>query len=286
MTVITPSSAEVSGERLSPANLAAATAALRTDGFVVLPGVVDPEHLERLNTRMQKDLAVVRALPRVPHNFVWGHVQQSPPPTVELVFRDILANPLVCQVTSQLLGQEAYLNEISGNSNLPGSQAQPVHVDEGQLWPRLREAHPPARLAVNIPLRATTEENGAIELWPGSHLEDTNVIGHDLHVAEQALTQRPTHSPPIRATTPQGAVLIRDMRIWHRGTPNTSSAVRIMLAMVHNVAWIKRDSTSTLDRRCASLFDGCPIRSAFELSDHPGQDYLTRHEPYAYDGPP
>ncbi len=31
-------------------------------------------------------------------------------------------------------------------------------------------------------------------------------------------------------------MLIRDMRRWHRGTPNHSAAARFMIAMIHSVA--------------------------------------------------
>ena len=40
----------------------------------------------------------------------------------------------------------AFNDYLSGNTNVPGSGLQPVHVDDGQLWPDLNVAHPPARL--------------------------------------------------------------------------------------------------------------------------------------------
>ena len=100
---------------------------------------------------MSEDLEKIRALPVVPHNFVWGNIQQTPPPDAGLVFRDVMANPFVCQVTRAVLGRGAFNNTLTGNTNVPGSGLQPVHVDDGQLWPNLGVAHPPARLVVNVP---------------------------------------------------------------------------------------------------------------------------------------
>ena len=75
---------------------------------------------------------------------------------------------------------------------------QPVHVDDGQLWPNLSVAHPPARLVVNVPLRETTEENGAIELWPGTHLDTLMVIGNNIRVpVEHVAASRARAAPGV-----------------------------------------------------------------------------------------
>ena len=283
MMVIDPSTAEISAGALTQANLDTGVAALKADGFVVLDGAVDPGHLDTIRAQMIDDLERVMARPRVPHNFVWGHVAQDPPPTRDLTFSDVVANPLACQVTAHVLGPGAYMNEVSGNTNLPGSKSQPVHVDEGQLWRDLSVAPPPARLVINVPLTDTSAANGAIELWPGSHNELGAVIGAHLPVPTAEMNRRRASAPPVRVTTKQGALLIRDMRVWHRGVANHSSAPRFMVGMVHNVPWIHRDSDGVLDSSCASAFDGCPIVNAIEMVKDPGDHYLNRKEPYAYD---
>ena len=185
MIEVTPTAPERVAERFEEAALQRAVAALQEDGLVVIDDVVDHTHLDRLQERMNEDLVKIRALPVVPHNFVWGNIQQNPPPDADLVFRDVVANPFVCQVTRALLGSGAFNECLTGNTNVPGSGLQPVHVDEGQLWPNLGAAHPPARLVVNIALSETTEQNGAIELWPGTHLDTRMVIGNNIRVPEE-----------------------------------------------------------------------------------------------------
>ncbi len=285
MVELTPTRSERSKEAFEEVRLTQVTAAIREDGFAVIGGVVDHAHLDTLRNRMEEDLLKIRALSVVPHNFVWGNIQQDPPPYADFIFRDVVANPFVCQVTSTVLGPGAYINGISGNTNVPESQLQPVHVDEGQLWPDLETAHPAARLVVNVALDDTTEENGAIELWPGTHLEVRKVKGEDIRVSEEALEARRSTVPPILGSTKRGDVLVRDMRLWHRGTPNSSDASRFMIAMVHNVAWLKRASGCRLDRACASVFEGCAIENTMPFVEDTGEDYLERNKPYAYDGP-
>lgn len=284
MAEITPTAAERAAGRFGTAAVQRAAAALQADGFVVINDVVAHTHLDLLRERMTCDLEKVRALPVVPHNFVWGNIQQGPPPDAGLVFRDVLANPFVCQVTHAVLGDGAFNDCLTGNTNVPGSGLQPVHVDEGQLWPRLGAAHPPARLVVNVPLSETTAENGAIELWPGTHLDTRVVIGNSIRVPEECLPARRAVRAPLLGATSKGAVLIRDMRLWHRGTPNRSAETRFMIAMIHSVAWYRRADRAELERACAPIFADCPIENAIPLVTNP-KDHLTGNAPHEYAGP-
>jgi hypothetical protein len=284
MSEVTPTAAERAAGRFDGAALQRAVAALRADGFVVIDDVVDHSHLDRLRERMSEDLEKIRAMPVVPHNFVWGNIQQNPPPDADLVFGDVVANPFVCQVTRALLGSGAFNECLTGNTNVPGSGLQPVHVDEGQLWPNLGAAHPPARLVVNVPLSETTELNGAIELWPGTHLDTRMVIGNSIRVPEEHIAERRAVRGPLRGCTGKGAVLIRDMRLWHRGTPNRSATPRFMIAMIHTVSWYRRGSRCELARECAPVLAGCAIENVIPLVAVP-KDHLTGNRPYDYSGP-
>ena len=284
MNQLTPTAAERAAERFGAAALPRAVTALQADGYLVIDDVIDHAHLDRLRERMSEDLEKIRAMPVVPHNFVWGNIQQNPPPDAGLVFRDVMANPFVCQVTRAVLGRGAFNNTLTGNTSVPGSGLQPVHVDDGQLWPNLSVAHPPARLVVNVPLSETTEENGAIEMWPGSHLDTRMVIGNNIRVPEGHVEARRAVCGPLRGCTRKGAVLIRDMRLWHRGTPNRSATARFMIAMIHTVWWYRRGSRCELAQECAPVFTGCPIENVIPLVPVP-KDHLTGNRPYDYSGP-
>ncbi len=284
MSEITPTATEHAAGRFEAAAVQHAIAALRNDGFLVINDIVEHDHLDRLRERMTGDLDTIRALPAVPHNFVWGNIQQNPPPDAGLVFRDVVANPFICQVTRELLGPGAFNDYLSGNTNVPGSGLQPVHVDDGQLWPDLQMAHPPARLVVNVALGDTTEENGAIELWAGTHLDPRMVIGKDTKVPKELVAARRAVRGPVQGSTSKGSMLIRDMRLWHRGTPNRSAGTRFMIAMIHSVAWYRRTRRFELEEACAPLFAGCPIENAIPLVANPG-NHLTGNDPYDYAGP-
>ena len=249
---IATSSSERSAEQLSAANLQRAVQAVLRDGYVILKDVVNPDHLDSLLPRMTVDSKCLIASGR------WGgagrrpgHLQQAPPPLAPFVFRDIVANPFAVQVTHSILGKGMYNRFYNGNTNCPASQMQPLHADAAPLWPKLRIAHPPASLIVNVSLTDVTEDNGSTELWPGTHLLP---LGGDRRIDTKTEAQRRTEVPPIRVNTAKGSLVIRDVRLWHRGMPNPSHQIRHMIAMVHNIHWLTRPGRLWFDSRCQTEF--------------------------------
>jgi hypothetical protein len=43
--------------------------------------------------------------------------------------------------------------------------------------------------------------------------------------------------PPVPLLAKAGSISIRDLRMWHRGTPNRSTEPRPMLSMICNLMW-------------------------------------------------
>ena len=267
---ITLSTQERSAEALSPAHLDQAAAAIREEGFVVLEDIVAHDHLDQLRERMDQDSRRLIAAER------WGgagglpgHLQQGPPPFAPYVHRDIVANPFVIQVSQALLGDGFFNGFYSGNSNCPGSGTQPLHRDADHLWPGLAQAHPPAQVVVNVSPHDVSEENGSVELWPGTHLitDVGSVVDAETEAARRAV------APPVRGNVRKGSVLMRDMRLWHRGVPNRSDRPRHMIAMIHNIRWLARRGPLTFGRGCESAFPDCGLDHNAAFTDEP-IDYL------------
>lgn len=274
---------ERDSEKLLEETVEKACEAICADGFVVLNDVVEHAHLDVMRERMAEDLDKILKLPTVPHNFVWGNVQQDPPPYKDYVFRDVVTNPWVAQISRALLGDGVFNDYYSGNSNMPGSLLQPAHTDFGQLWAGLEVAHPPVRLAINIAMDDAMEENGSIELWPGSHMDPTLVNGEDLKVPEDVLEKRREVAPPVRGNTKKGSILIRDLRLWHRGMPNVSGETRFMIAMIHNCPWFRRKYQPKFEVGCESVFESEDLDWHIAFVDDPS-GYLERNKPYDYVG--
>jgi hypothetical protein len=68
-------------------------------------------------------------------------------------------------------------------------------------------------------------------------------------------------------------VLIRDIRLWHRGVPNPSAHPRPMIAMMHNVRWLQRGKPLQFNTGCEAAFDNSDLDPNVEFTDEP-LDYL------------
>ena len=115
-------------------------------------------------------------------------------------------------------------------------ETQVVHRDQLHLFPDLPIAMPPHMMVVNIPLVDFTEENGSTEVWPGTHLItdheaviDPADVGRAGGLEERALTL-----PSLRTNMSAGSTVVRDMRVWHRATPNRTNRRRTMMSLVYH----------------------------------------------------
>jgi ectoine hydroxylase-related dioxygenase (phytanoyl-CoA dioxygenase family) len=115
-----------------------------------------------------------------------------------------------------------------------------VHRDFDHLFPGHPVALPIVQVIVNIPLIDFTIENGATEVWPGSHLI---VDENSEHTA--AIEERAAELPSVRTTVPAGSIILRDMRTWHRGMPNRTNDIRTMLAMIYNRSFLNAFISAT-----------------------------------------
>jgi hypothetical protein len=264
---------------LAPQRLQTALSALRTDGVVVLADVVDLDHIDALNERMVNDLALLRARPDAPYNWTAGNIQQDPPPLVPYLFEDVLLNPQVIAVTSAILGPGLRNVMYSGNTSLPSDTRQPVHADIGHLWPSdaMEVAHPPAQLVVNVPTVDVSAENGATEIWLGTHRDLTVGVGGDIEVPLDALEARRKIAPPIQPSIRRGSVLIRDVRLWHAGMPNRTDRPRPMIAMMHVSHWLDVGTPLEFPTASRSFFEHPLLTTAAHFTEQPA-DHIYRSQ--------
>lgn len=262
---ISITAAERTAERMSADKLTQAAEAIRQNGYVIIEDIIDHDHLDILCQKMTEDThQIVAAQEQGESVSGWkkGHLQQRPPPNLPYIFRDIVANPLAIQVTQEVLGEGLFNSFYSGNTNLPGSEEQPLHRDTYPLWPGWDQAHPASTLVVNISPIEVHEHNGSTEIWPGSH----RVTGE---LTDALIEKQRTHTPPLRVDAKKGSVVIRDIRLWHRGVPNESDNIRHMIAMVHQISWFRRMHTLPFQRGCEQEFASDHLDANAEFVEGP-----------------
>lgn len=282
MLELHPSGDERKRKSFDAKNLKLALQALREDGFVILHDVISSKHIESLRERMLADVTDILALDNIPFQFNDGHLQQDPPPFPPYLFRDVLVNDFVVQITRAALGEGVKNTMYGGNTCLPNETQQPLHVDHGQLWPGLKTATPAFSIVTNVPVVDMTPENGSTEIWPGTHLDTTRSHDDkDIKIAPEDEARRRAEVEPLQPNVPAGGVFIRDMRVWHRGMPNHTDTPRPMIAMVHFVRWWHTNNSLLFQKGSESLFEDSPLKTATKFVEGP-IDYISCNKKYDY----
>ncbi len=210
---------------LSERQLATALSAMHEEGIVCLKGALAAETVTALNKKMQSDLDV-----RTPsRNFnAWNSLR--PPPFHPHLYKDLVYNEAAIDICRGLLGPRATLTTYGANTSWPGhAQAQNVHRDvpDGPITDRC-----PA-VVINYPLTDFTIENGATLIYPESHRACVVKAGASRQYSQAMLDQQAlARSPEQTIGIGPGDLIVRDLRLWHGGMPNTSDERRIMLALV------------------------------------------------------
>ena len=262
------SPAEYDSHKMTDEHVARAVGAIEEDGFVVLGGVVGHDALDAIKPKLEEDTAELLrrgnwgGAGRVP-----GHLQQSMPRSAKYIHGDIVTNPLIIQVTAAVLGEGVHNHFYNGNTNMPGSQTQPLHRDTGHLWPGI--LHPTTSIVINISPVDVGESNGATEIWPGTHM----VAGGNPVSAEEEEARR-DEVPPVRAASQKGDAVFRDIRMWHRGVPNPGSEGRHMIGMVHSKWFYFRGTTIPVAADAVHSFDDDVLTTRVEVVPD-DYDYLT-----------
>lgn len=204
-------------------------------------------------------------------NFATGHLQHPAPTTPPWLFREVFAPAGVPELTT-VLGPGAYCGMYTGNTNLPGSLEQPVHVDDGQLWVGTTQAPPAHALLVNVFLHDVDDRNGPTEVWPGTH-RDVRITRYSrsaLVVDELGRVAEPTEAG-VLLCGPAGTVCIRDVRLWHRARSNTTDCPRTLVTTLFFAPWYAGPSLR-LPQAAAPFVNGLPvaIRAEFDetYADH------------------
>lgn len=222
------SSQERQSLTLSPETLALAASLVRVNGYVVFERVLPPTLVAALHTEFMRvfNAYVTRTDPNRGANRFQMHLPFTAP------FNDptVITNPFALPIIDALLGADAICHYFASDTPLPGSDYQAVHSDIQLLFPETSLSLPAYSIVVNIPLVDFTEENGPLEIWPG---------GTHLMPGPNDLAALAAQMPSQRVTMPAGSLLIRDMRAWHRGTPNRADHARPNLALIYSRPWLR-----------------------------------------------
>jgi ectoine hydroxylase-related dioxygenase (phytanoyl-CoA dioxygenase family) len=221
---------ELSNNQLDPQTLHNAIQQIRNNGYILFEGVLAADLVKDMcSTFMQ---TFERYVASTDSNRGTKRYQMHVPFTAPFTDERVITSPLVLPVVDALLGSDCICHYFASDTPMPGSEYQDTHADIFPLFPETPSLiMPPYSIVVNIPLVDHRADNGPLEIWPG---------GTHHYVADRsevpALAAQ-MHSEHV--LMPAGSILIRDSRMWHRGTPNRGNAPRPNFALIYSRYWLR-----------------------------------------------
>ncbi len=205
-------------------------AAFERDGMVVLPGHFEPETLMRWREAFEPLFQQKLAEAAGPGNR--GEARHYVTLPFSGVFADpsVVADEDVLAIVELVAGADPVMCQLATDTPVLGSTYQDVHRDTPELFPGEAET-PSFQLAVNFPLCDVTPENGAFETTRGTHR-----MSRQEGMAAMERGDAPMETIPMKL----GDVMIRDVRVLHRGTPNTTASPRPMVVIGYSRRWYFR----------------------------------------------
>ena len=264
---------------LEPGDTQRALGLFRRDGFVVIANVLNDEQTDFLAKGCQEVVGEILALDhdragnRGSHRYSFGGSSLTRSQLHRLEWQMLLDIPAVTDIVSAIFGSADYvLRAASGDFCLPGAvEYQPLHSDvrdwadsaatpfsafhdpRGQLTVR---DLPCPYVCVNFLPQAVTRLNGPTRQIPGTQHSRTPIPG----LADEPEWMRLSTVCPA----PAGAIMVRDVRAWHGGTPNVSDAMRAIPNLEFYAPWFREP-----------IVPGITYADYKKLSDHAQR--LVRH---------
>jgi len=223
---------ERDGRTIGADKLALAVALLNAKGAVVIENVFPHERLSELRA------AVVAMQPHEPTE-TGGRKRIGLPIDSEFTAPDIVEHPTLLSFADEVVGDDCILRTLTAVVVEAGAAASDtIHMPQ-PLFPESRHVRFPAHnLLIDVALDDLTADNGALDVWPGSHmLPDHMVVLHDPSFLRELAGMTPQETLPA----PKGAVVIRDSRLWHRERPNATSNASVKLSLSYRRWWDIRD---------------------------------------------
>jgi ectoine hydroxylase-related dioxygenase (phytanoyl-CoA dioxygenase family) len=224
-------------------------AALKEQGFCVIPGVLTAAELEQAQAALE--LAIQRTAHDLGGTFNSlidpnaNSIRLNNLPDFDPFFVQLLRHPKAYPIMRRLLGPDAYVANFTANIAMPGADAMRIHSDQALVMPGpWTECW-----AMNLIwcFDDIHSENGATRYIPGSHrwqrIED---VPPD---AEARL---------VSFTAPSGSVIAMEGRMWHTSGSNITKNERRAMAFAYYVRGFLRGQVNwdvTLSEKTKASLD-------------------------------
>ena len=206
-------------------------------GYVLVEDAVTPEQLARMRQITLDLIDQSRAVTQSNDVFDLdeGHSAESPkltriklPHKQDPYFWQVLQNSRITNVLRQLLGDNVLLQTAKLNTKAPGDGAAVEWHQDWAFYPHTNDD----MLACGLFLEDVTEDNGPLQVIPGSHKGP--VISHNNPDGVFCGAINPDDpefeaDKAVTLTGKAGTMTVHHVRTVHGSAPNTSDRARLML---------------------------------------------------------
>ena len=259
---------------------------------MVIANVLNPEQTDRLAKGCDEVVSEILALDetragnRGSHRYSFGGCSLTRSQLHRPAWQMLLDIPAVTDIVSAIFGSPDYvLRAASGDFCLPGAvEYQPLHSDvrdwDSNTTTPFSAFHDPRRqltvrdlpcpyVCVNFLPQDVTALNGPTRQIPGTQHSRTPIPS----LADEPEWMRLSTVCPA----PAGAIMVRDVRAWHGGTPSISDAVRAIPSLEFYAPWFREpivpeitySDYKTLSERAQRLMRHCVADSSETLITGP-----------------
>lgn len=199
---------------------------LASDGFVVLPDLVDAPTVARIKAEVARHTSHDgrNEFEGTRTRRVYALLDKAPS------VAELVEHPIVLELLDQLL-QPGFL--LSANLAIdigPGETPQPWHHDD--TFYLLDRPRSPVSYSVIWAIDDFTAANGATQVMPGSHRWEEG--------------RAPADEAPVTVEMSAGSAVFFSGMLWHRGGRNTTSGRRVAITPQYCEPWARQQENMML----------------------------------------
>ena len=213
------------------------------EGFVIFEGVMPEQERERVRDALRPHFTKSgrNHFEGFKSNRVYALLAKSPQ-----VFSDMITHPLALAFAEADLGESCLLSALLAINLLPGETVQGWHHDDGSI--EIPLPRPSFGVSAFWAIDSMTEDNGATEIIPRSHLwqkdeidADPQVVYHDTVKGDMDVNRDPyPRDDSIKVTMPGGSLMLAKGTLWHRGGANKSDRSRLIVTPQYCPGWARQ----------------------------------------------
>jgi len=212
------------------------------NGYLIFKNVMSPDEVrayrQALSPYLDQNISGRNDFEGLKTNRVYALMTKDP------IFADMITHPLAMAFVEADLGKSCLLSSNLAINLHPGESVQPWHYDDAHI--EIPRPRPSCGVSVFWALDDTTEDNGATEILPGSHVWPEGDFPGKLAMSAFADRNiRPPDDDPgahpdgIKATMPAGSMMIAKGTLWHRGGANKSDQTRMIVTPQYCSGWAR-----------------------------------------------